>query len=223
MNDSDNSVSVDGTTPVVETTALSTRLASLLVDAVNEYAIFALDPDGIVTTWNKGAQRIKGYTAEEIIGRDFSVFFTPDDINAGRPARELTTAAAQGHSHDEGWRVRKDGSRFWANVTLTAIVDRDGHLDGFAKITRDETDRRQMDEQVRRLELLSDRERIAHAMHETIVHRIFEASLMMEGAIKLIHNPVALKRVKDAIDTLDATLKQIRTIILDLDTSGEDA
>jgi|tagenome__1003787_1003787.scaffolds.fasta_scaffold20495939_1 PAS domain S-box-containing protein len=133
---------------------------------------------------------VKGYTADEIIGRQFSVFFIADDVNAGKPERELATAAAHGHSRDEGWRVRKDGSRFWANVTLTAIVDCDGHLDGFAKITRDDTDRRQMDEQVRRLELLTERERIAHAMHETIVHSIFEASLTMEGAVKLISHPV---------------------------------
>ena len=221
MGSPDLSSPTDRSAPDAPAATVSTRLAALLVDAVDEYAIFALDPSGVVTTWNKGAQRIKGYTAEEIVGRDFSVFFTPDDVNAGKPARELAAAAVQGQSHDEGWRVRKDGSRFWANVTLTAIVGDDGHLDGFAKITRDDTDRRQMEEQVRRLELLSDRERIAHAMHETIVHTIFEASLTMEGALKLINNPSAVQRVRSAIETLDGTLRQIRTIILDLDTSGE--
>jgi PAS domain S-box-containing protein len=207
--------------PLGVTTELTSHLASLLVDAVDEYAIYALGPDGTVTTWNRGAQRIKGYTADEIIGQNFSVFFTPDDVNAGKPARELAAAAAQGQSRDEGWRVRKDGSRFWANVTLTAIVGEDGRLEGYAKITRDDTDRRRMDEQVRRLELLSDRERIAAAMHETIVHRIFEASLTMEGALRLISNPTAVQRIRTAVDTLDATLKQIRTIVLDLDTSAE--
>ena len=220
MKNPDPSWAITSTVTATQT-ALSLRLAPLLVDAVDEYAIFALDPSGVVTTWNKGAQRIKGYTAGEIIGRDFSVFFTPEDAKAGRPQRELETAAVQGHSHDDGWRVRKDGSRFWADVTLAAIVDHDGHLDGFAKITRDDTDRRQMEEQVHRLELLNDRERIAHAMHETIVHRIFEASLTMEGALKLINNPVALQRIRTAIDSLDTTLKQIRTIILDLEPSGE--
>ena len=220
MTGSDIPSSIDSSALAGTTTVVRSRLASLLVDAVDEYAIYALDPNGVVTTWNRGAQRIKGYTAEEIVGRDFAVFFTPEDVDAGKPARELAAAAAQGHSRDEGWRVCKDGSRFWANVTLTAIVDSDGHLDGFAKITRDDTDRRQMEEQVRRLELLSDRERIAHAMHETIVHTIFEASLTLEGALKLIGHPVALQRVRSAIDTLDSTLKQIRTIVLDLDTSG---
>ncbi|GIM92019.1 PAS domain-containing protein [Paractinoplanes toevensis] len=209
--------------PLGVTAELSSHLAALLVDAVDEYAIFALRPDGVVTTWNRGAQRIKGYTAEEIIGRSFSVFFTPEDVNAGKPARELAAAAAQGQSRDEGWRIRKDGSRFWANVTLTAITGTDGRLEGYAKITRDDTDRRRMEEQVRRLELLSDRERIAGAMHETIVHRIFEASMTMEAALGLITNPTAEQRVRTAIETLDTTLKQIRTIILDLDTSDEKA
>jgi PAS domain S-box-containing protein len=194
------------------------RLASLLVDAVEEYAIFALDPQGLVITWNKGAHRIKGYTAEEIIGRHFSAFYIPEDIEAGKPQRELADAAKAGVSRDEGWRVRKDGSRFWANVAITAIRGADGHLDGFAKVTRDDTDRRQMEEQVHRLELLSERERIAHAMHETIVRQIFDASLTIEGALKLISHPIAVQRVTTAIESLDAALKHIRTIVLDLES-----
>jgi PAS domain S-box-containing protein len=193
------------------------RLTSLLVEAVEEYAIFALDPRGLVSTWNKGAYRIKGYTADEIIGRHFSAFYIPEDIAAGKPQRELAVAAKEGVSRDEGWRVRKDGSRFWANVTMTAILGADGHLDGFAKVTRDDTDRRQMEEQVHRLELLSERERIAHAMHETVVRQIFDASMTLEGALGLIRHPGATERVTTAIASLDATLKHIRTIVLDLE------
>lgn len=196
---------------------LDKRLASLLVDAVDEYAIFALDPDGMVSTWNKGAHRIKGYDAAEIIGRHFSLFYPADDVRAGKPDRELRDAVKHGQTRDEGWRLRKDGSRFWANVTITAIFDETGALDGFAKVTRDDTDRKQMEEQLRRLELLTDRERIAHAMHSTIVHRIFEASLSMEGALKLISHPVAVERVTTAISSLDQTLRDLRSIILDLD------
>jgi PAS domain S-box-containing protein len=105
----------------------------LLVDAVREYAIFMLDPEGRIVTWNAGARRIKGYSAEEIIGRHFSVFYVPEEVNAAKPQRELAVALAEGQSRDEGWRVRKDGSRFWANVVITAVVDGHGSHQGFAR------------------------------------------------------------------------------------------
>jgi PAS domain S-box-containing protein len=114
----------------------------LLVEAVQDYAIFVLDPDGHVLTWNPGAQRAKGYAADEIIGRHFSVFYTSEEREAGRPAHLLGLAAEQGRIEDEGWRVRKDGTRFWADVVLTALRDAHGTVYGFAKITRDLTDRR---------------------------------------------------------------------------------
>ncbi len=114
----------------------------LLVEAVQDYAIFVLGPDGHVLTWNRGAQRAKGYAADEIIGRHFSVFYTPEEREAGRPALLLGLAAEHGRVEDEGWRVRKDGTRFWADVVLTALRDARGEVYGFAKITRDLTDRR---------------------------------------------------------------------------------
>ena len=114
----------------------------LLVDAVEEYAIFMLDPSGDVASWNSGAARIKGYRADEILGRNFSVFYPAADVAAGKPARELTAATEHGHFRDEGWRVRKDGTMFWANVVITAIHDAHGLLAGFAKVTRDDTDRK---------------------------------------------------------------------------------
>ncbi|WP_127508540.1 PAS domain S-box protein [Actinoplanes solisilvae] len=198
-------------------TRTSGQLMSLLVDAVDEYAIFMLDPEGRIFTWNTGARRIKGYESDEIIGRHFSVFYTPEDVRAGKPQRGLREAAESGHAHDEGWRLRRDGSRFWADVTITAMFDLDGHLEGFAKVTRDDTDRRLLDEQARRLELLIERERIAKGMHETVIHRIFEASMIMEGALPLIGNPVAAQHVTTAVSVLDATLKEIRTVILDVE------
>lgn len=114
----------------------------LLVDAVEEYAIFMLDPHGRVMTWNRGAERLKGYSANEIIGQHFSRFYTREDIEADKPRWELAIARAEGSVEDEGWRVRRDGSRFWANVVITAVHDADGSLVGFAKVTRDMTDRR---------------------------------------------------------------------------------
>ena len=111
----------------------------LLVDAVEDYAIFMLDPTGQVTTWNAGAQRSKGYTADEIIGQHFRVFYPPERQAEGHPEHELERALQEGHYQEEGWRVRKDGTRFWADVTITAVHDDDGTHVGFAKVTRDTT------------------------------------------------------------------------------------
>ena len=193
---------------------------ALLVDAVEEYAIFMLDPDGVVVSWNRGAHRIKGYDAEEILGKHFSVFYPPEDIRAGKPERELHDAVEHGHAGDEGWRVRRDGSRFWADVTITAIFDDEGVLQGFAKVTRDDSDRRQTDAHIRQLELLHDRERIATAMHGTIMHRILEASMMMDGTLSLITNPAAARRITAAVEILDSTLKEIRNVVLTLDVEN---
>jgi PAS domain S-box-containing protein len=113
----------------------------LLVDAVQDYAIFMLDVQGHVSSWNTGAQRIKGYAVSEIIGKHFSVFYPEEDLRAGKPERELEVAAKEGRFEDEGWRLRKDGSRFWANVIISAIRDETGELIGFGKVTRDYTER----------------------------------------------------------------------------------
>jgi PAS domain S-box-containing protein len=116
-----------------------------MIESVKDYAIFMLDPQGYVATWNSGAERIKGYSADEIIGRHFSVFFTSEDLAEGKPAKELHVAATAGRFEDEGWRVRKDESHFWANVVLTALRDKDDTLRGFVKITRDMTERRMVE------------------------------------------------------------------------------
>ena len=123
----------------------------LLVDAVEDYAIFLLGPDGRVLTWNRGAERIKGYTADEIVGQHFSVFYTPEELAAERPKFVLQMATDRGRFEDEGWRVRKDGTRFWADVLITALLDDRGVPFGFAKVTRDLTERRAAEEQRRAL------------------------------------------------------------------------
>jgi PAS domain S-box-containing protein len=117
-------------------------LYRVLVESVADYAIFALDATGHIVSWNPGAQRFKGYLAPEIIGRHFSIFYPPEDVAARKPEIELEVAAAEGRLEDEGWRIRKDGTRFWANVVITALRTPDGELMGFAKITRDLTQRR---------------------------------------------------------------------------------
>jgi PAS domain S-box-containing protein len=114
----------------------------LIVQTVRDYAIFMLDPTGRIATWNAGAERIKGYHADEIIGKHFSIFYPPEDREWDKPSWELREATRDGRFEDEGWRLRKDGTRFWANVVITALHDTEGTLIGFAKVTRDLTERR---------------------------------------------------------------------------------
>jgi PAS domain S-box-containing protein len=122
----------------------------LLIEAIRDYAIYMLDPTGIVTSWNPGAQRFKGYTAPEIIGQHFSRFYTDEDQKTGLPARAIEIAAREGKFESEGWRVRKDGTRFWAYVVIDPIRDPAGRIIGFAKVTRDLTERRAVEESLRK-------------------------------------------------------------------------
>jgi PAS domain S-box-containing protein len=112
----------------------------ILVDSVEEYALYMLDPSGNVVTWNRGAQKIKGYTAYEIVGKNFACFYTVEDVAADKPQRNLREAARRGHIRDQGLRVRKDGSTFEAEVVLTALRDTNGNIRGYSKVTRDITD-----------------------------------------------------------------------------------
>jgi PAS domain S-box-containing protein len=132
--------------------SLSASRAELLLQSITGHAIYMLDPEGIVATWNAGAERMKGYLASEIIGRHFSEFFPPEERELGRPAQALALALENGRYETEGWRLRKDGSRFWANVVLDPIRDEAGQHLGFAKITRDLSERRAIDEALRRSE-----------------------------------------------------------------------
>ena len=118
----------------------------LLVAGVREHAVFLMDKGGHIKTWNAGAQIIQGYRAEEIIGQHVSKFYLPEEVAAGKPARELVIAEKDGHYREEGWRVRKDGSLFWANVLITTLRDDSGNVVGFAKVTRDLTERRAAEE-----------------------------------------------------------------------------
>jgi PAS domain S-box-containing protein len=129
----------------------SERVFRYLVESIEDYAIFLLTPEGIIASWNPGAERLEGYKAEEIIGQHFSKFYPPEDLASNKPAKELEVAEAQGSLEDEGWRLRKDGSRFWASVVISRVLDDDGNLVGFGKITRDLTERRETEQQYRRL------------------------------------------------------------------------
>jgi PAS domain S-box-containing protein len=134
------------------TAAIEDSRFRLLIDAVVDYAIYMIDPDGTITSWNSGAKRFKGYEEAEIIGEHFSRFYTPEDRANGMPQRALDTAIREGRFEGEGWRVRKDGTHFWSHVVIDPIIDPDGKLLGFAKITRDLTDRKMAEETLKQSE-----------------------------------------------------------------------
>jgi len=157
-----------------------TDLFRLLVESVRDYAIFLLDVEGYVRSWNAGAQRIKGYSASEIIGKHFSIFYPASELRRGKPDYELRVAIEEGRYEEEGWRVRNDGTRFWANVVITALRDSDGQLVGFAKVTRDLTERKQAEEE--RANLLT-MERAAKTDAEGALQRLRSIQMVTEAAL----------------------------------------
>jgi PAS domain S-box-containing protein len=181
--------------PSAQALLVSEERFRLLVDAVVDYAIYMLDLDGNVSSWNSGAQRIKGYSAEEIIGQHFSKFYAPEDVKIGLPARGLKTAAEEGRFEAEGWRVRCDGTKFWANVVIDAVKDDDGRLIGFAKVTRDLTERlrsqealektRQQLHQAQKLEALGQLSGgVAHDFNNMLT-AIISNLQMVQGSVSL--------------------------------------
>jgi PAS domain S-box-containing protein len=154
----------------------------LLVEAVQDYAILLLDTEGRIASWNEGAQRIKGWTGEEVLGRSFEVFYPPEVVASGFPKRELEQAERDGRFEDEGWRVRKDGSCFWANVVITALRGPDGGLVGFGKVTRDLTARREAETQARQLAAKEAAHAEAVRRADELAAALDEANLEREAA-----------------------------------------
>uniref|UniRef100_UPI0005A9036F PAS domain-containing hybrid sensor histidine kinase/response regulator n=1 Tax=Paraburkholderia bannensis TaxID=765414 RepID=UPI0005A9036F len=204
----------------VEALRLSEERFRLLVESVSDYAIFMLDAQGRVVSWNSGATNLKGYRPAEIIGQHFSVFYPPDDIAAGAPERELKRAADLGRCVNEGWRVRKDGSMFWANVTLTAIHDAHGRLTGFAKVTRDMTESRRTDE----LEHSSEQMKQFLAM---LAHELRNPLAPVRNAVATMRLMTAqspeVERARDLIDRQIVHLTRLVDDLLDVGriTSGK--
>jgi PAS domain S-box-containing protein len=149
-------------------TARDHRAFPLLIESTTDYAILLLDPQGCVASWNAGAERIKGYTRDEIVGRHFSIFYPPDAIARDWPQTELEIAAREGRFEDEGWRVRKDGTMFWSNVVITALRDDEGRLIGYGKVSRDLTERRRAEQELRESE-----ERLRLIIDSTIDYGMF--------------------------------------------------
>jgi PAS domain S-box-containing protein len=192
----------------------------LLVDGIQDYAIIMLDAVGHVVSWNAGAEAIKGYKAEEILGRHFSIFYPPDVVARGWPDHELRVARKVGRFEDEGWRVRKDGSTFWANVVLTAIYDRDNRLCGFAKITRDLTDRR-------RAQDLEQAERQINEFLAMLAHELRNPLAPIRNAVTLMQmgglSPSMLEWYSTVIDRQVTHLSRMVDDLLDVSriTSGK--
>ncbi|MFZ1138394.1 MAG: PAS domain S-box protein [Candidatus Sulfotelmatobacter sp.] len=213
----------------------------LLIEGVQDYAIFMLDPDGRVRNWNKGAKRIKGYDSAEIIGKHFSCFYPEEDLRNGKPQWELEVAAKEGRFEDEGWRVRKDGSRFWANVIITAIRDDAGKLIGFGKVTRDFTERMQLERTLREevaqrreaelhlqnsekslrqlsLHLLrtqdEERRRIGRDLHDSLGQCLTALKIKLDMLASLTgrKNDEAASEIAECVRLAEESLKEVRTI-----------
>jgi PAS domain S-box-containing protein len=183
-----------GSAPVSGTTGhgISDEQYRMIVQSIKDYAVFLLSPEGLIASWNEGARLIKGYTAAEVIGRSFEIFYPPEAVADGFPRRELNEAARVGRFEDEGWRIRKDGSAFWANVVITAVRDRDGRLVGFAKITRDLTARRLSEEQARQLAA----EQAANAEAARRNEELHHLNAQLESALALAERST---RVRDEV------------------------
>jgi PAS domain S-box-containing protein len=207
----------------------SEERSRLFIDAVQDYAIFMLDPEGCVSTWNTGAERIKGYKASEIIGQHFSRFYPAEDIRAGKPAWELDVATKGGRFEDEGWRIRKDGSRFWANVIISAVRDQKGALLGFSKVTRDftermlaqkslEASRRKLQESEKSLRELSlhllrtqdeERRRIGREIHDSLGQYLSVLKMKLDS---MGSSPATAEEMAECGNLVDECVKEVRTI-----------
>jgi PAS domain S-box-containing protein len=189
---------------------LSEERFRLLVGSVRDYAIFMLDPEGIVRSWNTGAQAIKGYEAGEIIGRHFSSFYTPQDRQAGKPEAELVAARRDGRVEDEGWRVRKDGTVFWANVVVTAVYDANRQLVGFAKVTRDMSERR-------RLQELESSSRRMNEFLAMLAHELRNPLAPIRNAVTIMQLETLTSPVlRNCRDVIDRQLAHVTRLVDDL-------
>jgi PAS domain S-box-containing protein len=208
----------------------------LLVASVVDYAMFLMDAEGRIVSWNPGAQRIKGYAAAEVLGRKFSIFYTPSDRAAGVPASMLARAEQEGRAQNEGWRVRKDGSRFWADAVVSALRDSSGKLRGFAKVTRDMTERRQAEESLREQRALltkaagdllaltrrlveaeeAERRRVARELHDRVGQSLSALSLNLDVALSKAMVPEVRARLRDSMTLVEGTLQAIENVMADL-------
>ena len=188
----------------------------VLIESIQDYAIYILDPNGFVISWNSGAQRIKGYSAQEIIGQHFSRFYTPDDLRINKPQRNLEHAARKGRYEDESLRVRKDGSIFWANVLISAIRDSSGNLTGFAKVVRDITERKASEQRLYEAERLATLGTTAAVFAHEIANPLngLSGSLQLVGDVLAdsdFHNPI----LRETIDAANQEIQRLTSLLRD--------
>ena len=208
----------------------------LLVASVVDYAIFLVDPTGRIASWNPGVKRIKGYDEADVVGRHFSMFYLPADRKRGVPEQLLAAAERDERAHHQGWRLRKDGSRFWADVTLTALRSPTGALRGFAKLTRDMTESRQAEESLREQRALltkaagdllaltrrlveaeeAERRRLARELHDRVGQSLSALSMNLDLALASAVVPEVRSRLRDSITLVDSTLETIENVMADL-------
>ena len=210
----------------------SEELYRTLVENVADHAIFMLDAEGTITEWTEGARRVKGYEAEEVVGRHFSMFYTPEDVASGEPKRLLDEAAREGRAGYEAWRVTKDGGRIWVNEVITAVRDAEGRLMGFTKISRDLTERRQLEEERERLRGIeltamaeaAERERISRELHDRVAHRmgVVHQSLELFAALRDADPERAAEKLDQARVNTRQALEQTRNLSAELKSLQEE-
>ena len=193
-----------------ELSRISEERFRLLVESVRDYAIFMLNPDGTVASWNAGAAKNTGYEASEILGKHFAIFYPPDRVQSGWPDEELRNALRDGRFEDEGWRIRKDGSRFWASVIITAVYDAEGRHRGFAKVTRDMTD-------LKRIATLEDEGRRISTFLAMLGHELRNPLAPMANAAALLRmDPATNDTGRMAAEVMDRQLRQMSRLVDDL-------
>ena len=222
------SSSDDSRGPISRAATPASETLALFIDAVEDYAIFMLDPGGHVASWNTGAQKIKGYRPDEILGRHFSVFYPSDALAAGVPERQLQLARLNGRVEHEGWRVRKDGTRFHANVVITAVHDATGKLVGFAKVTRDMSEHLRIADLERSRALAAqaqiaredEQRRIARELHDDLGQQLvalkMDVGLLQEALVSAQCGSAGLDRTRRLQTTIDHLLGSVRRIAADL-------
>lgn len=208
----------------------------LLVDTVVDYAIFLMDPSGRIVSWNPGVRRIKGYEESDVLGRHFSMFYLPGDRKRGVPEQLLAAAMRDDHVRHEGWRLRKDGSRFWAAATITALRSPTGALRGFAKVTRDMSEWRQAEESLREQRALltkaagdllaltrrlveaeeAERRRLARELHDRVGQNLSALSMNLDLTLASAVVPEVRSRLSDSITLVESTLETIESVMADL-------
>lgn len=188
----------------------------LLVESASSLAVFDLDPQGRVSSWNDGAQRLKGYERDEIVGQHYSLFYTPEDLASDKPQQLLAQAASSGRVEEFGTRVRKDGSRFAATVSITASTDGAGHLRGFTKIVRDNSAALQARDELERLHLVEQRVHIGRDLHDGAIQAMFAVGMGLQALAADVDDAAATWRLQEFVVALDDTITELRGFIVGL-------